>query len=299
MHASRHGIISFLLFIALVSSFVAMAYAQVGSSSGSTYVDPNKTSSELNHHLAGYALIGAGLLAVAGSAFPNWRSQQLWPFLFISAGLFLAVWSDAEIWPRGNLSWSWLLHHDHEAGQHKIYAALLIAMGIVEYFRARGVLKKFWRTWSFPILAIAGATLLLIHDHTASSGAHTEEAHAYLVNPARDPDGKPWTVETSNISPASSAHHSSSTAQTAMDHSMMDHSMVDHAAMNHADHHHAHHMTASMLRVQREHFWFMIVGLAIALFKFLSDAISHKSFVSYLWPSAIVVLGVLLTLYHE
>jgi hypothetical protein len=298
MHGFQRGITGLLLFFALVSSVAAVELAQVAPSSGPASMDPNKTSSELNHHLAGYALIGAGLLAVAGSVFPNWHSQRvMWPFLFITAGLFLAVWSDAEIWPRGNLKWSWLLHHDHEAGQHKIYAALLIAMGMVEYLRARGALKRFWRTWSFPILAVTGAALLLIHDHTASSGAHTPEARAYLVNPARDPDGRRWPAEASNILPNPSAPHDSSSQATQT--TAMDHSMMDHAAMNHMDHRHAHHMTASMLRIQREHFWFMIVGLAIALFKFLSDAVSRKSFVSYLWPTAIVVLGVLLTLYRE
>ena len=35
---------------------------------------------------------------------------------------------------------------------------------------------------------------------------------------------------------------------------------------------HSHEMSEGMLRVERQHFWFTVVGLAVALFKFLSDA---------------------------
>jgi len=55
-----------------------------------------------------------------------------------------------------------------------------------------------------------------------------------------------------------------------------------------------------MMLVEREHFWFMIVGFGIALFKFISDGdFWRRSFVPYLWPSTMVLLGVLLTIYHE
>jgi hypothetical protein len=59
-------------------------------------------------------------------------------------------------------------------------------------------------------------------------------------------------------------------------------------------------MSPSMGVVQREHFWFMIVGLGIALFKLLSDAdLRHPRFLPYFWPSATILLGVLLALYRE
>ena len=262
-------------------------------------VDPNKAPSEFNHHMAGWALIGVGFLVLAGSLFPDLRSlRNVWPALFLLAGLFLALWSDAEIWPRGNLSWAWLLHHDQEAGQHKIYALLLIAMGIVEYLRACGSLNRFWRAWAFPILAIVGAALLLVHDHTASSGATSPEARAYFVNPAFDPDGNPPAPHATDPMPR-------------MDHSMMDmdHSGTDSSSMPMSkdpatadtpspDHHH--HMTPSMLLVERQHFWFMIVGLGVALFKLISDGeFWHRRFIPYAWPSGMVLLGVFLVLYRE
>ena len=73
-------------------------------------MDPNKAPSEFNHHIAGWALIGVGFLVVASLLFPDLSALRCaWPTLFLLAGLFLALWSDAEIWPRGNLNWAWLL----------------------------------------------------------------------------------------------------------------------------------------------------------------------------------------------
>jgi len=287
-------------------------------SAAAAEVDPNKLSSEFNHHMAGWALIGVGFLVLVGATSNRLKSlRYVWPALFLLAGLFLALWSDAEIWPRGNLNWMWLVHHDQEARQHKIYAVILLAIGVIEYLRARGSLNRFWKVWAFPLLALLGAGLLLVHDHTGSSGAHSPEARAYLVNPALDPDGKPWPADSASgamdHSPMSMDH--SAMASSDMDHAgmQMDHSTMDmdHSAMA-MDHtatpasdptnsgHHHHHMTPSMLLVEREHFWFMIVGIALAVFKLISDAgIWQRRFVPYLWPSTMMLLGILLVLYRE
>lgn len=333
------GILLFLICEIAICSTHAQAHIVVAAPSS---VDPDKAPSELNHHLAGFALIGVGLFVLAGLALPKLRAMQLvWPFLFIVAGIFLAVWSDAEIWPRGNLSWTWLLHHDAEARQHKVYAVVLVTLGLLEYLRNRGALKGFWRIGSFPILAIIGASLLLVHDHGGTSGVRNPEAKDYLVNPALDFDGKPWSTHLTTDAPsviselsneslsgarslpmASDAMSHTSTmpgyaahpeevvtanASTAVEqpHSAMNHSSMsmDGDAMSTPEPpatDHRHHMSASMHVVQREHFWFMIVGLGIALFKFLSDADLRKSrFIPYFWPSATIVLGVLLTFYRE
>ena len=269
-------------------------------------VDRNKAPSEFNHHIAGWALIGVGILVLSSFLSPDLRAlRYVWPALFLLAGLFLALWSDAEIWPRGNLNWAWLLHHDQEARQHKIYALLLITIAIVEYLRARGSLSRFWGTWTFCILAIVGASLLLVHDHTSGSGANSAETQAYLVNPVLDPDGKVPAPHASDLMPG-------------MDHSMMDmdpgamtaeHSATDYSSMPSGNDptltvtpslEHQHHMTPSMLLVAREHFWFMIVGLGVALFKLISDGkFLRGRLVPYAWPSGMVLLGVLLILYRE
>lgn len=281
-----------------LTALVSMHSSALAASASAMVQDPNKLASEFNHHMAGWALIGVGFLVLAGFFSPNLHKlRYVWPALFLLAGIFLAVWSDAEIWPRGNLSWGWLLHHDHEAGQHKIYALILVAIGTIEYLRACDCLNRFWRAWAFPALAIFGAVFLLVHDHTASSGATSPEARAYLVNPALDPDGNRPDSRTSNptfvMTPsAMDMDHS------AMDHSHMDMSgestPVDPPSPGH------HHMTASMMLVEREHFWFMIVGIGVALVKLVSDSgFLRRHFMHYAWPSGMVLLGVLLVLYRE
>src|SRR5580765_7246491 len=135
----------------------------------SVLVDPDKAASEMNHHVAGLILILIGTMVICGHRYKKLAFvQQLWPLLFIAAGAFLAVWSDAEIWPRGNLNWTWLLQHDAEARQHKIYAILLIAIGVIEYLRARARLSRKWAPWAFPVLAIFGGVFLFFHDHGGS-----------------------------------------------------------------------------------------------------------------------------------
>jgi hypothetical protein len=63
---------------------------------------------------------------------------------------------------------------------------------------------------------------------------------------------------------------------------------------------HSHEMSEGMLKIEREHFWFTVVGLAVALFKFISDnGIWRRAFVLHLWPSFVTLLGVLLVLYTE
>jgi len=286
---------------------------EFSSAPASHPIDANKGPSELNHHISGWALIGVGLLVLTGFLSPRFETHRyLWPALFILAGLYLALWSDGEIWPRGNLNWLWLLHHDAEARQHKIYSLLLVAIGVIEYARIRGSLARFWRTWAFPLLAVMGAGMLLLHDHTGGSGARSPEAEAYLVNPALDVDGKPRAANAANNDGDNSPgqHHplqaSSESSMTAapMDHGAM---LMDPSPMTLAvstgdsvSGFHHHFMTDSMLRVERQHMWFLIVGLAIGLFKFISDGefFRHRM-VPYMWPTCMLLLGFLLVLYRE
>jgi len=296
-------------YVAASQPLVADASSQTVSPNTPQPVDPNKGPSELNHHIAGWALIGVGLLQLASLC--SSRSSVLryvGPALFLLAGLFLAVWSDAEIWPRGNLNWFWLFQHDAEARQHKIYAFLLIAIGIVEYLSISGSLSR-WKTWAFPVLAVIGAFLLLVHDHTGGSGARSPEAQAYLVDPALDVDGevRPNAILASEAitqdhyrgvhDPAEEATnaHGLESDSMPMDHSHMGSDNSPLTAV-----HHDHHMTTSMLLVKREHMWFMIVGLAIGLFKFLADGeFFQRRVVPYIWPGWMALLGVMLVFYKE
>jgi hypothetical protein len=267
--------------------------------------DPNKPASELNHHLAGYALIAIGVLVIAGQSSDRLRPlQYVWPFLFVLAGLFLAAWSDGEIWPRGNLNWIWLIHHDAEARQHKIYALLLMVMGTIEYLRARAKLSRFWRTWAFPLLALVGVVLLLFHDHTAGSGASSPEARKYVVSwlvnattktaasPAMDRSDPPPAMHDHMGSPGSVPLETQRPQAEVAAHEGME--------MHSGSNGHQHPMTAAMLSVERQHLWFALIGVAVVLFKFIHDsALSPRSFIPFLWPSCVAVLGILLVFYTE
>ena len=63
---------------------------------------------------------------------------------------------------------------------------------------------------------------------------------------------------------------------------------------------HHHYMNASEVKVEGEHLWFLVVGVGIAFFKLVSDGdFWRRSFVPFLWPSFMGVLGLLLTVYTE
>jgi hypothetical protein len=306
-----------VLLILLVAGWIATFPQQLvsqpaGSSSTTTASvsadasdqDPNKPSSELNHHIAGYALIGIAVLVIAGQSSDRMRWLQLvWPFLFLAAGLFLAGWSDAEIWPRGNLSWTLLIHHDAEARQHKIFALLLIGMGGIEYLRARSRLNRFWRTWAFPLLALSGVGLLLVHNHAAETQDTREEEKAYVVSwlanettkaaeAAPDPPGQPQVTHDHAAFRAADPVGPQPPTQGKGAHEGM--------AMHTASESHPHHMTPAMLKVEREHLWFAIIGAAVVVFKFIYDSSLWRwRFVPFLWPSFIALLGILLVFYTE
>jgi hypothetical protein len=278
------------------------------STMSATEPDPNKESSELNHHLAGYALIAIGAMVIAGYSSEKLRILQfVWPFLFVAAGVFLAAWSDAEIWPRGNLSWRFLIHHDLEAREHKVYALLLILMGITEYLRARGKLSRFWRISAFPLLALLGAGLLLFHDHGASSGASSPEARQYMVSgavasaaPAPTPPESMAGMHHDASDPDPSSVHDQTGASTSMDHEHMSMSMPMPAHDASDQGAHSHQMSEGMVKVERQHFLFLIVGVAVALFKFMSDGVQwHRSLTLRIWPGLVTLLGVLLVFYTE
>jgi len=263
--------------------------------------DPNKGPSELNHHLAGLALITVGIAMILAQLFTRLRGLRIvWPLMFIALGLFLAVWSDPEIWPRGNVSWVWLLRYDAEARMHKIFAVLLLAIGAVEYLRFSNRLPRFWRTWSFPAIALLGTILLLFHDHGGGAGLPPESGvgqaegatmMAGFVNIEQPPDHGPDMAEMHHQGSANMKHDHNNNNE--------DPPAKGIAAMD--EHGLHHHMSPAMLKVEHEHFWFAVVGIAIALFKWVSDFARkrHALFATYLWQSLVVVLGVLLVCYTE
>jgi hypothetical protein len=202
--------------------------------------EQGKWFSEFNHRMAGVFLVAIGALASASAASTRLSFLgKLWPFFFILPGLYLAAMSDPEVWPMGTQNWVEVFKNNPEARQHKIFAMLMLAMGILEFQRARGRLGQFLATWSFPALAVFGAVLLFFHPHNVDE-------------------------------PGSMAHH-----MPGMSHEM--------PAGESA--HGAHVMTATMLKVQNQHF---------------HDAkFWRHPWAPFVWPCLMVVLGILLIRYAE
>jgi putative copper resistance protein D len=140
-----------------------------------------KRESEFNHHLAGFLVLLAGLLILAdGSIRQRWAvGRHVWPICFLVSGVFLLIFSDTELWPFGEQSWYFGLTHHKEVLQHKVFAVLLLAVGVIELQRARGILKATWAGWVFPIVASAGSLLLLFHEH---QGGMTGPDHMELMH---------------------------------------------------------------------------------------------------------------------
>ena len=194
----------------------------------------NKRESEFNHHLAGLLVLIAGLLILAdGSIQQRWPvARYVWPVCFLISGVFLLIFSDTELWPFNSQSWYFGLTHHMEVLQHKIFALLLLGVGVVELERERGNLKASWSGWVFPLIAATGSAMLLFHDHQAG-----------MIGP------NPMEL---------------------------------------------------MQRIQSEHFSFAMTGFGIALSKGLSERSSTwKPFFERLFPTLLIVLGVLLLVYIE
>jgi hypothetical protein len=279
----------------------------ISSASVGHFIDPDIIDSEWNHHVAGYALILSAVLYIAGLSTPRLTWARLcWIILLFAAAMFLAVWSDKEIWPRGTLNWMWLIHHDAEARQHKIYAVLLLVIAFVEYFRQSGRLTRVWSIWAFPTLAFVGACLLLMHTHDGHSGLPAgwdDAAKRTKILQMAGFGAMPMDATETSLPPK---HNVDVTRIPQESQSMlMPQSQVGETKLMHAGHsgdseHHHHLAIAATTHVEKQHLWFALVGITLALFKWVNDGQFWRSRVTtYLWPCSMLTLGVLLALYTE
>ena len=129
--------------------------------------------SEFNHHLAGLLLFLAGMVLLAEEPLARLWSplRYVWPICFLAAGLFVLIFSDAEIWPLGPQTPWYALSHSIEDLQHKSFAIILLGLGFVELQRVRGRFKGIWSALFFPVVAMAGAIVLLFHVHGGDMSA--------------------------------------------------------------------------------------------------------------------------------
>ncbi len=120
----------------------------------------DKKESEFNHHLAGFFVILAGIFILSERTLNRrWSFLRFaWPACFLLSGLFLLVFSDTELWPFGPQSWWYGLTHNLEDLQHKTFAVILLALGIIEVQRP-------WRSQiGLGLPGVPGACLLWFRD---------------------------------------------------------------------------------------------------------------------------------------
>ena len=136
----------------------------------------DKRESEFNHHLAGFFVFLAGIFILFEERLKNrWSGvRYAWPLCFFLSGVFVLIFSDTELWPFGPKNWWTGVLGNLEVLQHKTFAVILLAVGVIEMRRASGVLRAAWSAWIFPVLAFAGSFLLLFHVHGA--GMHGPDA---------------------------------------------------------------------------------------------------------------------------
>jgi putative copper resistance protein D len=141
-------------------------------------IEADKRFSEFNHRFAGIFVLLVGLLSVAEPKLAErfrWM-RYFWSALFFIPGVYLLIWSDPESWPIGNQTLSYVIHSNMQVLQHKVFSVLLLALSAVEFVRIRKQLHSAWVSSIFPILAGAGALLLLYHDPNAHA-AMGPDAH--------------------------------------------------------------------------------------------------------------------------
>lgn len=137
------------------------------SISESATQDSDTRVSEFNHRLVGFILLIASVFILADEySEKRWLSlRYVWPMCFLIAGMFVLIYSDADIWPFGPQTPWYALTHSLEDLQHKGFGLILLGLGYVELQRARGRFRGVVPALLFPVLAIVGTILLLFHVH--------------------------------------------------------------------------------------------------------------------------------------
>jgi hypothetical protein len=283
---AAHALLCMTLMVSTVaqSSAGAAPEATRPEMSAASAIDPDKPSSELNHHIAGLFLIAIGVSIIASERYQRIRwLRWLAPVLFAVAGVFILAWSDEEIWPRGALSWTWLLNHDAEARQHKLYGLLLMTIGAVQAMQLIPRMHRRALSIVFPILCAIGGVSLVFHHH--SDEATTKSVARHTTEPTTDP----YRVDASNAPSHHHDHHGSAAGAVAA-----------HAEFADVASPHVHEHSAIQEKIRNQHAWFAVVGFWIALFKLMYDYTRPNAGIRrYLWPNSVILLGFLLLLYTE
>jgi hypothetical protein len=139
--------------------------------------------SEFSHHLAGAFVLAMALGELnltLSMAVLTW-TRFLLPLSMLSAGIFLLLWSDIDVWSFSNGFLHPFMIGDWETIQHKLYAVLLLSVGVIELLRRRGRLAGPWWRLPLPLFAIVGGVLLFLHTHHVLAGMDVIMLHHRIM----------------------------------------------------------------------------------------------------------------------
>ena len=121
--------------------------------------------SNFTHNVAGLILLGMSLLALAGFATGGGWGRH-WPLGFVALAAFnyLRVAANEGAWPFGATPLGAI---DAEGIQHRIAAALVLGIGLLEWRARTNPDPRGRLAYVFPVLCAAGGVLLLAHSHAA------------------------------------------------------------------------------------------------------------------------------------
>ena len=121
--------------------------------------------SNFSHNVAGLILLGMSLFALVGfAAGGSWGRH--WPlgFVALAAFVYLRAASNEGAWPFGATPLGAI---DAEGIQHRIAAALVLGIGVLEWRARANVDPRGRLAYVFPVLSAASGVLLLAHSHAA------------------------------------------------------------------------------------------------------------------------------------
>ncbi len=128
-----------------------------------------------NHHLGGVFVLFMGVISLLevlrGERLI--RAGFLWPVLLLILGGYMILLSDPAAWPIGPLGFEESLA-DPMVLQHKTFAAIMVALGVIDLLR-----RLEWLTapaWQFTFYAVAlvPGVMLLAHRTTLSGQHHAQ-----------------------------------------------------------------------------------------------------------------------------
>jgi len=121
--------------------------------------------SNFTHNVAGLILLGMSLIALAGFATGGGWGRH-WPLGFVALAAFnyLRVAANEGAWPFGATPLGAI---DAEGIQHRIAAALVLGIGLLEWRARTNPDPRGRLAYVFPVLCAAGGVLLLAHSHAA------------------------------------------------------------------------------------------------------------------------------------